>query len=154
MRCCLSILLHIKIITGKIRTHILMSDSFTLHFKWIWYMQVCKARQRQWNSMLTAQVLVLMNYWANNSMWQSPQVVMKFPAFYRTQRYVTMLTRACHWSLSWARQIQFMASPPVSFRSILILSMYACLQSGLFFRFFPTKPSKCISICWHTCPAL
>jgi hypothetical protein len=28
------------------------------------------------------------------------QLVKKFPAFYGTCRFITMLTRACHWSLS------------------------------------------------------
>jgi hypothetical protein len=28
------------------------------------------------------------------------QLVKKFPAFFGTQRFITMFTRACHWSLS------------------------------------------------------
>jgi hypothetical protein len=35
------------------------------------------------------------------------QLVKKFPAFYRTLSFVAMFTRAHHWSLSWARWIQF-----------------------------------------------
>jgi hypothetical protein len=37
-----------------------------------------------------------------------------------------MFTRALHWSLSWARSIQFIPSHPISLRSILIcLPTYA-----------------------------
>jgi len=39
------------------------------------------------------------------------QLVKKFPAFYAIQRFITVLTRACHWSLSWARCIQ--STPPL-----------------------------------------
>jgi len=35
-----------------------------------------------------------------------PQLVKKFPAFYGTQRFLTVFTRASHLSLSWAISIQ------------------------------------------------
>jgi len=35
------------------------------------------------------------------------QLVKKFPTFYGTWRYITMFTRAHHWSLSWAKWIQW-----------------------------------------------
>jgi len=68
------------------------------------------------------------------------QLVKKFPAFYRTQSFITTLTSACHLFLSWARSIQ---SPhPTSWRSILILSSYLCLglPNKLFPSGIPTKP--------------
>jgi hypothetical protein len=40
------------------------------------------------------------------------QLVKKFPSFYRTQRFITTLTSACHLFISWARSIQSM-SPPI-----------------------------------------
>jgi hypothetical protein len=40
------------------------------------------------------------------------QLVKKFPAFYETRRFITVLIRTRHWSLPWARWIQFTASPP------------------------------------------
>jgi hypothetical protein len=52
-----------------------------------------------------------------------------FPAFYGLQRFIITSTRVFHWSLSWARSIQF-----ISLRSILILLSYQCL--GLSFYFF------------------
>jgi hypothetical protein len=48
------------------------------------------------------------------------QLLKKFHAFYRTQRFTTMFTRDCHWSLSKARQIQSTPSHHISLRSILI----------------------------------
>jgi hypothetical protein len=44
-------------------------------------------------------------------------LIKKFSTFYGTQWFITMCTRACHWSLSWARYIQFTLSHPVSLRS-------------------------------------
>ena len=55
-----------------------------------------------------------------------PNLLNKFPAFYGTQRFITVLTRARHLSLSRARLIQSMPTPPhpTSRRSILILSSH------------------------------
>jgi len=61
------------------------------------------------------------------------QPVKKFPTFFGMQRFITMFTRSCHWSLSWARCIQCTTS--VSLRSILI-SSHLCL--GLPCDFFPS----------------
>jgi len=35
------------------------------------------------------------------------QLDKKFPAFYRTWRFITVLTKALHWYSSWARWLQF-----------------------------------------------
>jgi hypothetical protein len=40
------------------------------------------------------------------------QPVNKFPAFYRTQRFITVFTTARHLSLTWARYIQYTPSQP------------------------------------------
>jgi hypothetical protein len=66
------------------------------------------------------------------SMEQSPsweanwllQLVKKFPAFYGTRKFITVLTSARHLSLSWANSIQSPQTPPTSWRSILILSSH------------------------------
>jgi hypothetical protein len=43
------------------------------------------------------------------------QLLMNFQAFYGTQRFITMLTRVPHWSLSTARSIQSISPPPRPF---------------------------------------
>ena len=50
------------------------------------------------------------------------QLVKKFPAFYRTRRFITAVTSARHLSLSWASWIQSIPPHRTSWRSILILS--------------------------------
>jgi len=69
------------------------------------------------------------------------QIVKNFPAFYGTQRFITVFTRACHWSLFSAKWIQSTHSQPISLKSILMLSLYLCLGllRGLFPLGFPTK---------------
>jgi hypothetical protein len=49
------------------------------------------------------------------------QPLKNFPAFYGTRRFITALTGALHWFLSWARSIQSIPSHPISVRSFLIL---------------------------------
>ena len=58
------------------------------------------------------------------------QLVKKFPALYRTQKFITVFTSARHLSLSWANSIQS-PPPPTSRRSILILSSHLRLKSHL-----------------------
>jgi hypothetical protein len=62
------------------------------------------------------------------------QLVKKFPAFYRTRRFITAFTSARHLSLSWARSIQSIPPHPNSWRSTLILS--SNLRLGLPNYFF------------------
>jgi len=67
-----------------------------------------------------------LTYLLMHSMEQNPfekltgsQLVKKFPSLYGTQRFITMFTRACHMSQSWARSIQSMPLHSTSWRSSL-----------------------------------
>jgi len=66
----------------------------------------------------------------------------KFPAFYRTRRFITALTSLHHPSLPWASPIQSIYPHPTFWKSVLILSTHLRLRlpSGLFPSGFPTRP--------------
>jgi len=72
----------------------------------------------------------------NNSMEQSPswkavtQLVKKFSAFYRSQRFITEITTAHYWSLSWARWILCI----LSYCIIILSSMPMSSKWFCFFR--------------------
>ena len=85
------------------------------------------------------------------------QLVMKFPAFYGTRRFITAFTSARHLSLSWVSSIQSMPPHPTSWRFILILSSHLRLglPSGLFPSVFPHQNPVyvCLFPIRATCPA-
>jgi hypothetical protein len=70
-----------------------------------------------------------------SSCWEAAScaALAKFPTFYGTRKFITLLTRAFHWSLSWTRSVQSIPSHPISVRSISILSTHLRLglSSGL-----------------------
>ena len=70
------------------------------------------------------------------------QLVMKFPAFHGTWRFITALTSVRHLSLSWASPIQSIYPHPTSWRSILILftHLHLGLTSGSFPPGSQTRP--------------
>jgi hypothetical protein len=56
----------------------------------------------------------------------------KILAFYATRLFITVFTRAHHWSLRWARWIQTVPSHPVSLRSVFrLLSLFWRNESRL-----------------------
>jgi hypothetical protein len=74
-----------------------------------------------------------------------------FPAFYGSRRFITVFTRALHWSLSWARWIQSIPlRPNLSFSTNLRLG----IPSSLFFWlshqypiYIPLFPPSCYIPC-------
>jgi hypothetical protein len=62
------------------------------------------------------------------------ELVKNFPTFYGTPRFITVFTRALHWSLSWARSVQSITPHHIPLRSILLLCSHLRLglPSGLF----------------------
>jgi hypothetical protein len=63
------------------------------------------------------------------------------PLSYETRRFITVFTKARHWTLSWASRIHFAPSIPISPTSILMLSSHLRLglPSGLLPSGLPTK---------------
>jgi len=65
----------------------------------------------------------------NNKKWQKrfpdklviPHIITTFFEFYGTRRFITVFTRACHWSLSWNRWSKSATSHAFYLRLILIL---------------------------------
>ena len=77
--------------------------------------------------------------------------IKKFPAFYGTRKFITVLTSARHLSLSWANPIQSSQPLPTSSRSILILSSHLSLglPNGSFPQVSPPKPCAHLSLPPH-----
>jgi hypothetical protein len=62
---------------------------------------------------------------------------------YGTQRFITVFTKARHWILSWASQIQFAPSIPISLRSILMLSSHLHLSLTVVSYLRTSQPKPC-----------
>jgi hypothetical protein len=81
------------------------------------------------SEVLTAETMKCLHPWR----WivlKKPTVVQphkKFPAFYRTRRFITVFINARHWRVFWAIWIHSKTLHPISLRSILILSSHLCL---------------------------
>jgi len=69
-----------------------------------------------------------------------PQLVKKFPSFYRTRRFIAAFSKPRQLSLSLARSIQPKPPQPASSRSILILSGNLCLGRASFHQVSPPRP--------------
>jgi hypothetical protein len=69
------------------------------------------------------------------------QLLKNFPAFYDTWRFITVFTRALHWSLSWAISMKSIPPHLTYVRCILILFTYLrlSLPSDLFPSRLPTN---------------
>jgi hypothetical protein len=78
------------------------------------------------------------------------QLLKNFPAFYGTRRFITVFTRALHWSLSWARWIQSISSylskihPPTPWSSQWSLSFWLSQ--------YPICIPRLLHSCYKPCP--
>jgi hypothetical protein len=87
------------------------------------------------------------------------QVLKNFPTFYGTRRFITVFTRALHWSLSWARSISFflpkihfnIVHPPTSWSSQWSLSTWLPHQYPIC---IPALPPSCYIPCSSHTPWL
>jgi hypothetical protein len=76
----------------------------------------------------------------------SPQLLQNFPVFCGTRKFITVVTGARHWSLSWDRWVESMQLRSISLRSILILISHLSLGL-LVVSFLPVFPPN---ICRHS----
>jgi hypothetical protein len=84
--------------------------SRTLHLRWEQYKIPLTKRliERYWISVIFTESSL------RSAMLIVAQLVKKFSTFYVAWRFITGFTRAHHWSVSWARQIQSIPSHPVA----------------------------------------
>jgi hypothetical protein len=78
-----------------------------------------------------------------SSSWEcnTPTAVRKFPAFYGNWNFITMFTKADHFSLSWSKLFQSSTSQHIDLKliSILFSHLLLVLLGYLFPLEFPTK---------------
>lgn len=79
--------------------------------------------------MWTSRILTLTNSIESLTSLQYTQLVKKLPTSCGTQRFITVLTRACHQSASWAAWIQSASPNPISLEYLLISSFCLCLST-------------------------
>jgi hypothetical protein len=118
---------------GKYMTHIFTVSEF---LSLIWYPLLVSY---VW---LLTELLTLSR--VQDILWKSDshsahQTVARF--LHGTRRFITILRKVRHWTLSWSSRIQFISLIPIILRSVLVLSSLVCvgLPSLLFPSDLPTK---------------
>ena len=96
--------------------------------------------------------MLIVSVCATSGCVQNNHLVKKFPAFYKTLRFISTFTIGLHLSLSWVRSIQSTPSQTTFWNYILILFSHLCLgiPGGLFFLTSPHQNSICVSPVFHT----
>jgi hypothetical protein len=77
-----------------------------------------------------------------------PQLVKKFPVFYRNQTFIRMSTRTHHWFLSCAKCIP---QPSLKYVSVLSCCLCVSLKSIPYVQFCPSD--QCYACISHPCDA-
>ena len=118
-------------------------SSESLNIQWLQF-NSCVSQMCPWNGLTRMKYLLTNSLHRAESFLRSQlvlQLVKKFPAFYGTRKFITVLTSPRHLSLSWANSIQSPQPLSTSWRSILILPSHLRLglPNGLFPSGFPTK---------------
>jgi hypothetical protein len=80
--------------------------------------------QSKLNNIYSWYILIYLQSWALIEKPPIVQLPKNFSKFYETRSFITVFTRALHWSLSWARWLQSIPSHLISLRSKLILSTH------------------------------
>jgi hypothetical protein len=99
-------------------------------------------------------LLTYVRSWALPEKLPIVQPFRKFPSNFKgTRRFITVFTRALHWSRSWASTIQSIPHHSISLRSIVMLSCYLCLclPSGLLSFCLSHQYPICIPRRPHSC---
>jgi hypothetical protein len=105
-----------------------------MHLPWVFQHSVGPTNhERSWH---TPSNVTHSRSWALLEKLSIVQLLKNFPAFYGTRKFITVFTRALHWSLFWARSIQSIPSHSISLRSTYLR---LGLPSGLFPSGFPTN---------------
>jgi hypothetical protein len=100
---------------------------------WTWNKEVVKHNHSRWLAVMQVSSLwwhdATAHMHPSSLLWKLrvPQLVDKFPTFYGTKSFMTMLTRPHHQSLCKARLTQSIPFYPISLRSISILSFHLSL---------------------------
>jgi hypothetical protein len=112
--------------------HSSFQDNYYISIEWEFILRISYAPVFRWVTAWS---------WALLENPPVAQLLKNFPTFYGTRMFITVFTRALHWSLSWARSIQSIPPHSMSVRTFLILSSQVCLglPSGPFPSGFPTK---------------
>jgi hypothetical protein len=126
--------------------------SFSYHLNRICNWQNAVVYIKNWIKSTHSLTHSLTHSWSYGHFEKLPivQLLKNFPAFYGSRRFITVFTRALHWSLSWARSIQSYLSkihftivhPPTS--SQWSISFWLSHQYPICILRLPIRP---------TCPA-
>jgi hypothetical protein len=75
------------------------------------------------------------------------QLLKKLSTLYETRKFITVFTRARHWSISWDRWIQSIPSQPIHYPPT---SCLGTASSPLLMTFLPKLYNLILLIIWHT----